>query len=145
MSYWSSFGPLVLQVTCGTGLELTLLTENSMSPINNYNYHSSVLPVISSLPQGSILGPLLFLVFIIDLPDCVLNSTMLLFVDDAKCSLPISSQSDCSLLQNDLDVLTVWSKHWNLFFYESKCPLVRFGFQKSSSSHVYSINSCDPK
>ena len=67
---------------------------------------------------------------------------MLHFADDAKCSLPISSQSDCSLLQNDLDVVTVWSKHWNLFFYESKCSLVMFGFQKSSSSHVYSINSC---
>ena len=35
---------------------------------------------------------------------------MLLFADDAKCSFPISSQSDCSLLQNDLDVLTVWSQ-----------------------------------
>ena len=93
------------------------------------NYHSTLLPVIASVQQGSILGPLLFLVFINDLPDCVLNSTMLHFADDAKCSLPISSHSNSSLLQNDLDVLTVWSKHWNLFFNESKCSLVRFGFQ----------------
>ena len=41
---------------------------------------------------------------------------------------------------HDLDVLAVWSKHWNLFFNESKCSLVRFG-PMSSSSHVYSINS----
>ena len=118
-----------------------LTDRNQYVSINNY--HSSLLPVISGVPQGSILGPLLFLVFINDLPDCVLNSTMLLFADDVKCSLPISSQFDCFLLQNDLDVLTVWSKYWNLCFNESKCSLVRFGFQKSSSSsHIYSINSC---
>ena len=87
------------------------------------NYHSSLLPVISGVPQGSILGTQLFLVFINDLPDCVLNSTMLLFADDAKCSLTISSQSDCSLLHYDLDVLTVWSKHWNLFFMSLSVPL----------------------
>ena len=101
------------------------------------NCHSSLLPVISGVPQGSILGPLLFLVFINDLPDCVLNSTISLFADDAKCSLPISKQSDCFLLQNDLDVLAVWSKHWNLFFNESKCSLVRFGLQTSSFPRLF--------
>ena len=140
MSYWSSFGTLASQVICGTGLELTLLIGNSMTVYIN-NCHSSVLPVISGVPQDYILGPLLFLVFINDLPDCVLNSTISLSADDAKCSLPISKQSDC--LQNDLDVLAVWSKHWNLFLNESKCSLVRFGLQMSSSPHVYSINSCE--
>ena len=62
---------------------------------------SSVLPVLSGIPQGSILGPLLFLIFINDLPSALSSSLVLLFVDDAKCFMSVSSQSDCLLLQND--------------------------------------------
>ena len=49
------------------------------------NIHSDVMPVISGLPQGSILRPLLFLIFVNDLPASVMSSTVLLFADDAKC------------------------------------------------------------
>ena len=58
--------------------------------------------MLSGIPQGSILGPLLFLLLINDLPQSVRSSSMLLFADDAKCFRPIINPSDCSLLQDDL-------------------------------------------
>ena len=69
------------------------------------DHTSGLLPVLSGIPQGSILGPLLFLLLINDLPQSVRSSSMLLFADDAKCFRPIINPSDCSLLQDDLVML----------------------------------------
>ena len=93
------------------------------------NGHTSgLLPVLSGFPQGSILGPLLFLLFINDLPLSVRSSSMLLFADDAKCFRPITNPSYCSLLQDDLVRLLDWSNKWKLHFNISKCALVRFSY-----------------
>ena len=66
------------------------------------NIHSDVMPVISGVPQGSILGPLLFLIFVNGLPASVMSSTVLLFADDAKCIKQISTYSDCVSLQDQV-------------------------------------------
>ena len=66
---------------------------------------SDFLPVLSGIPQGSILGPLLFLVYINDLPTSVSNSSVLVFADDTKCYSGISSMQESTLLQQDLNAI----------------------------------------
>lgn len=83
---------------------------------------SSMLPVLSGVPQGSILGPLLFIIYINDLPQCVSpSSRLLLYADDAKCLKSIECPEDTLRLQNDLNALTAWSFRWSLSFNVSKC------------------------
>ena len=75
---------------------------------------SPTLPVISGVPQGSILGTLLFLIFVNDLTSSVSFSKMLLFAYDAKYLLPISSLQDYIHLQSDLTAISNWCTSWNL-------------------------------
>ena len=68
---------------------------------------SSVAQVTSGVPHGSVLGPLLFLVYINDLP-LVVSSTVGLFADDAYIYQVIKSKEDTTALQRDLDALVKW-------------------------------------
>ena len=108
--------------------------------INNGN--SSMLPVLSGVPQGSILGPLLFLLYINDLPSSIVHSETFLFADDTKCLQPIYSPQDHLLLQSDLDQLSNWSTEWKLIFNETKCSLISITScgPTSQSHHQYLIN-----
>ena len=96
--------------------------------------HSSSLPVISGVPQGSILGPILFLVYVNDLPLQVSFSDVFLFADDTKCLKPVSSPLDSSQLQEDLNHLSSWSMNWKLSFNELKCFLLAFQSNHPSRS-----------
>lgn len=88
--------------------------------------HSSFVPVLSGVPQGSILGPILFLIFINDLTSSIKISRPLLYADDTKCFHNIYSLTDTQHLQDDLDAIGTWSKTWNMLFNEAKCTHVRF-------------------
>ena len=64
--------------------------------------YSEWLPVISGVPQGSVLGPLLFLLYVNDLQEAVLYSELNVFADDVALYKEIKSSVDCDLLQEDL-------------------------------------------
>ena len=89
-------------ITGNLWLWLSAYLTNRIQFVSISHSTSSTLPVISGVPQGSILGPVLFLIFINDLPSTLLSTKMLLFADDAKCIMPISSLQDCINLQTDL-------------------------------------------
>ena len=69
------------------------------------NAHSSLVDVSSGVPQGTVLGPILFLIYINDLPDCVRYSTIRLFADDCIIYRPIKSIEDTQLLQEDINAI----------------------------------------
>ena len=105
------------------------------------NVVSNHLPVISGVPQGSLLGPILFLIFVNDISDSVLSSKVLLFADDTKCYKTIYGSLDSHSLQLDINQLSLWSHHWNLLFNEQKCVLMRFSLKSPALvNHTYYIN-----
>ena len=97
-------------------------------------------PVTSGVPQGSILGPLLFLMFINDLPDVIVSSTVALFADDCKIFKVINDVNDSLSLQKDLNELHNWSTKWNMQFNASKCKIMRISRSNSPVEHNYYLD-----
>ena len=89
--------------------------------------------VTSGIPQGSVLGPLLFVIYINDLPD-VIKSQLCMFSDDTKLYRHILDGSDSSILQAELDCLQDWSEKWQISFHPHKCKSMELGKQEYSPS-----------
>ena len=85
---------------------------------------SDPVPVLSGVPQGSVLGPVLFLIFINDLPDNI-RSSVGLFADDCVLYRNIHSLQDCLTLQEDLTSLGQWEADWHMKFNVAKCHSMR--------------------
>ena len=102
---------------------------------------SGLARVYSGVPQGSVLGPLLFLVFINDLPESIHNSTVRLFADDCVVYKKIICREDTNQLQLDLDRLQEWERDWNMEFHPQKCHLLRVSNKRDPIKANYTIHS----
>lgn len=117
--------------------------------------HDSVeLPVLSGVPQGSVLGPLLFLLYINDAPTSVTVAIPFHFADDSKLLHSVSNVSDCLMLQQDLESFEKWCAEWKLLLNCKKSSVVHFTSNRVESTHyppyrvansdlVTSENFCD--
>ena len=85
---------------------------------------SDPVPVLSGVPQGLVLGPVLFLIFINDLSDNI-RSSVRLFEDDCVLYRNIHSLQDCLTLPEDLNSLGQWEDDWQMKFYVAKCHYMR--------------------
>ena len=78
---------------------------------------SNTAPVTSGVPQGTVLGPILFLIYINDFPEYLEHSKLRLFADDSIIYREITCQQDCINLQKDLNAAADWEADWLMAFH----------------------------
>ena len=114
-----SYGRWGSQALCGCGSRSAIEQKHFVSIDGAM---SSLLPVYSGVPQGSILGPLLFLVYVNDIPTTICYSTAYLFADDTKFV-----DNNLDELQIDINSLQSWCEKWVMSLHPDKCTVVRYG------------------
>ena len=98
-------------------------------------------PVLSGVPQGSVLGPLLFLVYIDDVSDILLSdgSTLNIYADDMMLYKPVKSIEDIHHLQMDIDRISGWVDCNNLTLNPNKCKTMVISRKGTQSNHMHSL------
>ena len=130
----------------GYGIKGNLISwiEDFLSERSQYvsinNVCSDKVSVTSGVPQGSVLGPTLFIYYINDLP-LVSDSPITIFADDTKSHKEIKSHDDNVKLQDCINSLVNWSIKWMLGFNSQKCKMMHIG--KNNPCHVYTIPDGD--
>ena len=103
---------------------------------------SKLAPVTSGVPQGTVLGPLLFLIYINDIGNNISQGSKLrLFADDCLLYRVISSAKDVSILQKDLTSLVEWADLWQMSFNAKKCFSINVTNKRKQTQSDYNIKS----
>ena len=105
---------------------------------------SEWLPVTSGVPQGSVLGPTLFVIFINDLDGVVdlVDGFISKFADDTKYGRVVRSEEDCAKMQSDINKLLEWADTWQMEFNTKKCKIMHFG--RTNPHHCYCMGGYAP-
>ena len=96
---------------------------------------SATAEVKSGIPQGSVLGPILFLIYINDLPSAILVLKKL-FADDAKLYQIVSSMVEVTQVQNSINDSVEWSIIWEMFFNSKKCKHMHLGYHDMEQTYT---------
>ena len=99
--------------------------------------------VISGIPQGTVMGPLLFIILMCDINSGITSSSMVSFADDIRLYYSISNVDDCAILQNDLNSVYEWAPDNNMFFNAQKFQYICFNPHTSLSCNVYTSSILD--
>ena len=105
---------------------------------------SSWESVISGVPQGSVLGPLIFVIYINDLTDSV-NNKLKLYADDSKILSTVNSWTDALGVQKDIDSISEWMKDWRMQLNTNKCKVIHFGKNNSNFPYLIEDENCGMK
>lgn len=122
-----------------TGWLHSYLTNRKASVcVNSACSREFIIP--SGVPQGSVLGPLIFILFVNDVGSR-LKSPKKMFADDLKFYRVISSVLDCLALQSDIDELLLWCRENGMKMNVAKCKVISFTRRLNAINHMYSIGS----
>ena len=115
---------------------------NCYQRVSINNCYSNLRPVVSGVPQDSILGTLLFLVYINDMSSYIHESQLLKFANDAKCFIHVRTLSDHTALQDDSTALLTWSRDVDLDFSLKK--FIHLSFKRKLDATYSMPNSIIP-